>query len=97
MAQIERKTESKMDPLEQRSPAALLEEIVRSFVIDVDQVLVETQTDDDGSLITLRVSAADFAMVNGSKGRTARSLHAVVSALAKRHGVRLALDIQPRN
>lgn len=72
---------------------ALISEIARALVDNVEAVSVETFTEIDSTVIRLRVAPEDIGKVIGKQGRTARSLRTILSAASMKLKRRFALDI----
>lgn len=79
---------------EHEAAAIILTGIARAVVQSPDKVAVQTLPETGGALLTLQVDPADYDLVVGGGGRTARSLRTVLTALGKRNGQRFSLDIQ---
>lgn len=72
---------------------ALVSEIARALVDDVDAVVVDTLVDQDTLVLQLRVAPSDVGKVIGKQGRTARSLRTILGAASMKYRRRFALDI----
>jgi hypothetical protein len=72
---------------------ALVIEIARALVDDVDAVHVDTVVDQDTVVLRLRVAPSDVGKVIGKQGRTARSLRTILGAASMKYHRRFALDI----
>jgi len=85
------------EPLESSDPLsemqALVREIARALVDDVDAVRVEAVLDQDIVVLRLQVSPSDVGKVIGKQGRTARSLRTILGAASMKYRRRFALDI----
>ncbi len=79
----------------------LMLEVVKALVDHPERVSIEVQTENDSSVIRLRVAHDDLGKVIGKQGRTARSLRTILGAASMKLHHRFALDIleegqQPR-
>lgn len=72
----------------------LIEYIARSLVDNPDAVTVTEVEKESTTVYELRVKAEDLGKVIGKKGRTARSIRALLAAAAARSGRRVVLDIR---
>ena len=75
----------------------LMEEIVQALVDSPQKVTVEVITENDSSVIRLRVAHDDIGKVIGKQGRTARSLLTILGAASMKLHHRFALDILEEN
>ena len=80
----------------------LMQEIVQALVDQPENVSIEVLTENDASVIRLRVAHVDIGKVIGKQGRTARSLRTILGAASMKLHHRFALDIleqgeQPRS
>ena len=71
----------------------LVEYIAKSLVDEPDSVEVTEQTDDEASVIKLKVSKDDLGKVIGKKGRTAKAMRTLLAAVATRDEKRSTLEI----
>ena len=71
----------------------LMQEIVQALVDQPQDVTVEIFTENDSSVIRLRVAHEDIGKVIGKQGRTARSLRTILGAASMKLRHRFALDI----
>lgn len=78
-------------------PAALMkqliQEIVHALVDDPESLKVDVTTENDSSVIRVRVAHDDIGKVIGKQGRTARSLRTILGAASMKLHHRFALDI----
>ncbi len=73
---------------------ALLEEIARGLVDNPDQVSVEELPSEGGGLVLrLSVAGEDRGKLIGRQGRTVRALRALLSAVARKSGSSVSLEI----
>ena len=73
---------------------ALVSNMAKALVDYPGQVTVETQTENEGTVLLLRVAAADLGKVIGKQGRTARSIRTILGAASMKAQHRFSLDIQ---
>lgn len=71
----------------------LVQEIVQALVDNTEQLRVEVLTENDSSVIRVRVAHEDIGKVIGKQGRTARSLRTILGAASMKLHHRFALDI----
>ncbi len=78
------------------SMANLIAGMARALVDQPERVSVEVIDEPTGgTMLLLRVSAADLGKVIGKQGRTARSMRTILGAASMRAQHRFSLDIQP--
>ena len=71
----------------------LVEFIAKALVNEPDAVVVNEVTDDNESVLELKVAPGDLGKVIGRQGRTARSLRTIVSAAGMKARKRIVLEI----
>jgi predicted RNA-binding protein YlqC (UPF0109 family) len=71
----------------------LLLYIARNLVDEPDAVTVTEREEETGTVLELRVAAADMGKVIGRHGRIAREIRTLVKSLAQRHGKRVSVEI----
>lgn len=72
----------------------LVELIAKALVDEPDAVDVHVaKTGKNGGVLELSVDEGDLGKIIGKKGRTAKSIRTVLSAVGERHKRRYALDI----
>ena len=71
----------------------LLLYIARNLVDEPDAVTVIEREKETGTVLELRVAAADMGKVIGRHGRIAREIRTLVKSLAQRHGKRVSVEI----
>ena len=72
----------------------LVELIAKALVDEPDAVHVELgKSGKNGGVLELTVDEGDLGKIIGKKGRTAKSIRTVLSAVGERHRRRYALDI----
>lgn len=67
--------------------------VVKALVDSPDEVQVTENITDGRAVYELRVAQSDLGKVIGKRGQTAQSLRTLMSAIAARHGKRVALEI----
>jgi uncharacterized protein len=72
----------------------LVASMARALVDFPDQVSVIATTENEGTVLMLRVSPQDLGKVIGKQGRTARSMRTILGAASMKAQHRFALDIQ---
>jgi predicted RNA-binding protein YlqC (UPF0109 family) len=72
---------------------ALMSEIAKALVDDVDAVQVEIINDQESTVLRLHVAPSDIGKVIGKQGRTARSLRTILGAASMKLQRRFSLDI----
>jgi len=75
----------------------LITGIARALVDSPDHVSVEVISDQDSTVLRLRVAQGDVGKVIGKQGRTARSLRTILSAASMKVHHRYSLDIIEHN
>lgn len=73
--------------------AAMIATLARGLVDHPEDVRVEQDPEDGGSVIALYVNEQDLGQVIGRGGRVARALRAVLRAGATQRGERATLEI----
>jgi uncharacterized protein len=71
----------------------LMENLAKSLVDAPDQVTVEEEDDDRGTILALTVAENDLGRVIGKSGRTARCLRVILSAAGFKANKRYQLEI----
>ncbi|HUM56819.1 MAG TPA: KH domain-containing protein [Bacillota bacterium] len=71
----------------------LVEVIARSLVDDPDAVEVTETTDNNTTVVQLKVSPDDMGKVIGKQGRIAKALRTVVKAAATKSGKKVVVEI----
>ena len=77
-----------------RSMIELVSGMARALVDFPESVVVESQTENESTVILLRVASSDLGKVIGKQGRTARSMRTILGAASMKAQHRFALDIQ---
>jgi uncharacterized protein len=72
---------------------SLIEYMVRGFVDQPEAVTVNAIQQDDGMLYRLAVAPKDFDKVIGKRGRTARSISIILSAIGAKLNRKLSPEI----
>lgn len=71
----------------------LIDYIARSLVDMPDQVEIREVTDDQATVLELRVAREDIGKIIGKQGRTARAIRAILAAASIRANKRVVLEI----
>jgi len=71
----------------------LVEVIARSLVDDPDAVEVSETTDNNTTVVQLKVAPDDMGKVVGKQGRIAKALRTVVKAAATKSGKKVVVEI----
>ncbi len=77
-----------------RSMQHLISQIAKALVDSPDSVTVETETENDSTVLVLQVAPGDLGKVIGKQGRTARSIRTILGAASMKAQHRFALDIR---
>lgn len=72
----------------------LLCDMVKAIVDKPDEVTVTERTEDDTTVLTLKVAEDDVGMVIGKHGNIARSIRTVIKAAAKSADRKISVEIQ---
>jgi predicted RNA-binding protein YlqC (UPF0109 family) len=75
----------------------LVQYLARSLVNNPDVVEVDETTNNDGSLLKLKVAKEDLGRIIGKQGRTAKSIRTLLNAAASRSNRRVVLEIVEEN
>jgi len=70
-----------------------IEYIAKQLVDQPDQVVVEETTQENALVFKLKVAQSDIGKVIGKKGRTAIALRTIVSAVGKKAGKKVTLEV----
>ena len=71
----------------------LLLYMAKNLVDDPDAVTVQETSDEEGTVLELRVAPGDMGKVIGRQGRTAKALRTLLGARAEAEGKRVTLEI----
>ena len=71
----------------------LVEYMAKALVDNPDEVSVEENEDDRGSVLNLRVADGDLGRVIGKNGKTAKAMRAILSVSATKSGSHNLLKI----
>jgi uncharacterized protein len=71
----------------------LLEYIVKSIVMEPDQVKITEENSDEGLLIKLEVAPGDKGRVIGREGRVAQAMRTLLRVKAAKEETRVRLEI----
>lgn len=72
----------------------LLCDMVKAIVDNPNEVSVTERTEDDTTVLTLKVAESDVGMVIGKHGNIARSIRTVIKAVAKSADRKISVEIQ---
>ncbi|MBI4810150.1 MAG: KH domain-containing protein [Ignavibacteriales bacterium] len=70
-----------------------VEYIAKQLVDQPDNVLIEEETKNDKIILKLRVSQPDIGKIIGKRGRTAFALRTLVTAVGKKLGKKVSLEV----
>ena len=68
--------------------------LVKAIVDNPDEVSVTERTEDDTTVLTLKVAESDVGMVIGKHGNIALSIRTVIKAVAKSADRKISVEIQ---
>ncbi len=68
--------------------------MARAIVDNPDQVSVEEEENESGTVLTLKVAEDDMGMIIGKHGKIARALRSVVKAAAKIADKKVTVEIK---
>ncbi len=71
----------------------LLLYMAKNLVDDPDSVTVTESTDDEGTVLELRVAPGDMGKVIGRQGRIAKEIRTIVKTVAQRTGEKVTVEI----
>ena len=71
----------------------LLLYMAKNLVDDPDAVSVTEVSDDEGTVLELRVAPGDMGKVIGRQGRIAKEIRTIVKTVAQRTGERVTVEI----
>ena len=71
----------------------LLTYIVQNLVDNPDEVRVDENATDAGTVFEVRVAAGDMGKVIGRQGRIVKEIRILMKAVAQRHGKKVTVDI----
>ena len=70
-----------------------IEYIARQLVDEPDHVVIEEDNKEDKLILKLKVAQPDVGKIIGKKGRTAFALRTLVSAVGKKAGRKVVLEV----
>lgn len=81
----------------QESDAALLEQIIKSFVDEPDKVKVERTVNEMGVLLLVKLDEKDAGLVIGKEGSTIAALRKIMGVIGMKTNARynIKLDVPP--
>ena len=71
----------------------LLLYMAKNLVDDPEAVTVKEITDDEGTVLELRVAPGDMGKVIGRQGRIAKEIRTIVKTVAQRTGEKVTVEI----
>jgi len=71
-----------------------IEYIAKQLVDQPDDVVVTEETRDDKLVFKVKVAQPDIGKIIGKKGRTAFALRTIVSAVGKKHGKKVLVEVE---
>ena len=71
----------------------LLLYMAKNLVDDPEAVTVNEISDEDGTVLELRVASGDMGKVIGRQGRIAKEIRTIVKTVAQRTGEKVTVDI----
>ena len=70
-----------------------IEYIAKQLVDQPESVIIEEELKDDKYILKLKVAQPDVGKISGKKGRTAFALRTLVSAVGKKGGKKVSLEV----
>ena len=71
----------------------LLLYMAKNLVDDPESVTVTESSDDEGTVLELRVAPGDMGKVIGRQGRIAKEIRTIVKTVAQRTGAKVTVEI----
>lgn len=71
-----------------------IEYIAKQLVDQPESVVVTEETRDDKLVFKVKVAQPDIGKIIGKKGRTAFALRTIVSAVGKKHGKKVLVEVE---
>jgi len=71
-----------------------IEYIAKQLVDQPENVVVTEETRDDKLVFKVKVAQPDIGKIIGKKGRTAFALRTIVSAVGKKHGKKVLVEVE---
>ena len=71
-----------------------IEYLAKQLVDQPENVVIEEETRDDILVVKVKVAQPDIGKIIGKKGRTAFALRTLVSAVGKKNGKKVLLEVQ---
>ena len=71
----------------------LLLYMAKNLVDDPEAVTVNESSDEDGTVLELRVASGDMGKVIGRQGRIAKEIRTIVKTVAQRSGEKVTVEI----
>jgi predicted RNA-binding protein YlqC (UPF0109 family) len=70
-----------------------IEYIAKQLVDQPENVVVEEETKDDELIVKIKVAQPDIGKIIGKKGRTAFALRTIASAVGKKNGKKVSVEV----
>lgn len=74
--------------------SVMLSDIAKAIVDHPDKVSVESESTDEGKILTLHVAEEDMGMVIGKHGKIARAIRTVIKSAAKSDEMKVTVEIK---
>ena len=71
-----------------------VEYIAKQLVDQPDSVVVTEEVQNDKLVLKVKVAQPDIGKIIGKKGRTAFALRTIASAVGKKHGKKVRLEVE---
>ena len=71
-----------------------VEYVTKQLVDQPEHVLVTEELQEDKLVIKVKVAQPDIGKIIGKKGRTAFALRTIASAVGKKHGKKVRLEVE---
>ena len=71
-----------------------VEYIAKQLVDQPESVVVVEEIEDDKLVLKVKVAQPDIGKIIGKKGRTAFALRTIASAVGKKHGKKVRLEVE---
>ena len=71
-----------------------IEYLAKQLVDQPESVVIEEETKDDALVIKVKVAQPDIGKIIGKKGRTAFALRTLASAVGRKNGKKVLLEVQ---
>ena len=71
-----------------------IEYLAKQLVDQPESVVIEEEAKDDAVVFRVKVAQTDIGKIIGKKGRTAFALRTLVSAVGRKNGKKVLLEVQ---